>query len=635
MQNNIEQVKSRLDIVEVIRDYIQVKPAGANFKANCPFHNEKTASLVISPAKQIWHCFGCGKGGDVIKFVMEKEALDFGEALRQLARRAGVILEHQDPKLMSARDRLYDIMSVARDRYCFQLGDLNEAQVARDYLAGRGLTEEVIEDWQIGYSSTAWDSLTKYLLSKGWKDSDLLTAGLAVKSSTGNRIYDRFRGRVMFPLNDYNGRTIGFTARILPGREEEDKMGKYINSPETPIYHKGKILFGLDKAKAHIREMDQAIIVEGQLDVITAYQYGFKNVIASSGTALTEDQAVLLERITDNIIFALDGDSAGQTATERAGEVFERMDIKMVTGTDRYGKSKSYVDPAKSFKKNIKVAVLPVGKDPDECIRKDRAGWVRAINEAKLINHFYFDRVLESLDLSKLENKKKIAAKLLSHIAKMSNPLDRSHWLKYLAGKLEIDDKYLTEALAGFKTVQAQSKNQSVEPRPLAREQSREEILSEQLLALVLHFNSEIKYLLDYIKPEELAGSLNQSLYKSLLIYYNQIGSSQDLNLDAFVLDYHNFRQWLDDNKMIGADHLDQLIIMAEKDYYQLDGMQASSQIKIIIKNLKRAYLKERLKAVTRLITELETSQEPDNEQLVSLLAEFNHLSRELSQFLD
>jgi len=634
MQNNIEQVKSRLDIVEVIRDYIPVKPAGANFKANCPFHNEKSASLIISPAKQIWHCFGCGKGGDVLKFVMEKESLDFGEALRQLAHRAGVVLTHQDPKQMSARQRLLDIMVAASEKYASQLSDLSEAEPARQYLEGRGLSEEIIEDWQVGYSSNAWDSLTKFLMSKGWRADDIVEAGLALKASGGARIYDRFRGRIMFPLHDYNGHVVGFTARIVPGQEGEDKMGKYINSPETPIYSKGKILFGLDRAKAHIREMDQVIIVEGQLDCITAHQFGFKNVIASSGTALTEDQARLLERLTDNIIFALDSDSAGQSATERAGEVFEKMDIKTVTGLDKLGRSRSYIDPAKSFKKNIKVALMPVGKDPDECIRQDRTAWVRSVNDAKLLNQFYFDRVLEATDLSKLENKKKAAAKLLVVIAKMNNPLDRSHWLKYLAEKLEIDDKYLAEALLQFKSpAQSSAQTEAVTTKSPAK--GREELLSEQLLALVLHFSSEIKHLLDYIKPEELAGALNQNLYKNLLVYYNQMSSSQDSILDDFVFNYHDYRLWLAENQLTGAEHLDQLVIMAERDFYQFDAMQANSQIKAIIKNLKKAYLKERLKAVTKLITDIEASHQPDEKQLSSLMEEFSQLSRELTQFLD
>ena len=636
MNNNVEQIKNKLDIVEVIRDYIAVKQAGTNFKAVCPFHNEKNPSLVISPAKQIWHCFGCGKGGDVFTFVMEKEGLDFAEALRMLAAKAGVVLEQFNSKKSSERQRLIDLMALAASHFHQLLLDAKEAEVGRKYLSERGLDDETISEWQIGYSSAGWDDLTKYAQSKGYQARELIAAGLAVTASGSSRIYDRFRGRVMFPINDHNGHTVGFSARILPGREDQDKMGKYVNSPDTPLYNKSKLLFGLDKAKSAVRNLDQAIIVEGQLDCITAHQFGFKNVVASSGTALTLDQAALLERLTDNVVFALDADPAGQAATERASEIFDQLNVKTVEALDNRGETKTYIDPAKSFKKSLRVAILPHGKDPDECIRQDKEGWVNAIDKAVPILQFYFDRVLADLDLTMVDNKKKAAAKLLPFIAKLDNPLDKGAWLKYLAEKLEVDQKYLVEALDKFARPKSQVMSARERVAPVQKVQlRREELLSQQLLALVMHFPAQINYLVDYIMPEHLAGAENQNLYKNLVIYYTQGSSSQESKLGHFLFNYRDFKTWLLGREELVTGHLEALVMLGERDFASYDPATADIQIKTIIKQLKQAYLSERLRAVSRLIGEMEADPNVSQQELASLLTEFSHLSRELAEFLN
>lgn len=636
MNNNVEQIKNKLDIVEVIRDYIAVKQAGTNFKAVCPFHNEKNPSLVISPAKQIWHCFGCGKGGDVFTFVMEKEGLDFAEALRMLAAKAGVVLEQFNSKKSSERQRLVDLMALAASHFHQLLLDAKEAEAGRKYLSERGLDDETISEWQIGYSSAGWDDLTKYAQSKGYQARELIAAGLAVTASGSSRIYDRFRGRVMFPINDHNGHTVGFSARILPGREDQDKMGKYVNSPDTPLYNKSKLLFGLDKAKSAVRNLDQAIIVEGQLDCITAHQFGFKNVVASSGTALTLDQAALLERLTDNVVFALDADPAGQAATERASEIFDQLNVKTVEALDNRGETKTYIDPAKSFKKSLRVAILPHGKDPDECIRQDKEGWVNAIDKAVPILQFYFDRVLADLDLTMVDNKKKAAAKLLPFIAKLDNPLDKGAWLKYLAEKLEVDQKYLVEALDKFARPKSQVMSARERVAPVQKVQlRREELLSQQLLALVMHFPAQINYLVDYIMPEHLAGAENQNLYKNLVIYYTQGSSSQESKLGHFLFNYRDFKTWLLGREELVTGHLEALVMLGERDFASYDPATADIQIKTIIKQLKQAYLSERLRAVSRLIGEMEADPNVSQQELASLLTEFSHLSRELAEFLN
>ena len=272
MLNPSDEIKSKLDIVDVIREYIQLKAAGLNFRANCPFHREKTPSFMVSPEKQIWHCFGCGKGGDVISFVMEIEGLSFIEALRMLAKKAGVVLKKSDPVLASKRNTLLDILELSAKYYHKVLTDSQAAETARQYLRDRALTDDTIEKWQIGYSPDTWDSLTNFLKSRGFGENEIFLSGLSVKKEKAPGFYDRFRGRIMFPINDINGNVVGFTARVRKEKEEEEKMGKYINTPATMIYDKSKILFGLDKAKMSIKAEDAVILVEGQMDAITAEQ---------------------------------------------------------------------------------------------------------------------------------------------------------------------------------------------------------------------------------------------------------------------------------------------------------------------------------------------------------------------------
>src|SRR3989339_101343 len=296
-----EEIKSRLDIVDVIRDYIQLQQAGSNFRAKCPFHSEKTPSFMVSPEKQIWHCFGCGKGGDVLEFVKEIEGINFAETLRLLAPKAGVELKKQNFQEISKRNRLLDILEMCSKYYNRFLTESKTAENARKYLTERGVDNKVIVEWGIGYSPEGWDNVYSPLRKKGFHDNEIFEAGMSLKRSGSSGYYDRFRGRIMFPINDVNGNIVAFTARVSPEKEAREKMGKYINSPQTDVYNKSKILFGLDKAKLEIKNQGYAIIVEGQMDAITAHKYGFKNVVASSGTALTDEQIVLLKRFPNQI----------------------------------------------------------------------------------------------------------------------------------------------------------------------------------------------------------------------------------------------------------------------------------------------------------------------------------------------
>ena len=311
--NAAQKIKEKLDLVEFLRGYLELKPAGKNFKANCPFHKEKTPSLMVSPERQIWRCFGCNEGGDIFKFLMKYENLEFYEALKILAEKANIPLSRISPSEQKEFGVLYDINRAAADYYreC-----LRRAPIAEEYLASRKLSKNSIEEFEIGFAPNDFESLTLHLLQKGFDMADSARAGLVAKTERGKYI-DRFRGRIMFPLESAFGKVIGFTGRVLPQFDTGD-LGKYINSPETPIFSKSRLLYGLSKSKDSIREKGFILLVEGQMDVIMSYQDGVKNAVGTSGTALTDDQLTILHRYAHKLILNFDNDEAGKRAMERS-----------------------------------------------------------------------------------------------------------------------------------------------------------------------------------------------------------------------------------------------------------------------------------------------------------------------------
>ena len=329
-----EEIKSRLDILDLLSEYVQPTPAGVNFKAICPFHNEKTPSLLISKSKQVWHCFGCGEGGDVFSFIMKYEGVDFVEALRILAQKTGVALKRQDPKLRNESTTLIEICELSAKYFAYVLNKSSLAKEAREYIfEKRGLTAETVDQFKIGFAPDVKGSskdLNNFLIKNGFTQNDVIKAGMALKSKRGFGYFDRFRNRVMFSLFDIHGRVVGFTSRILPGHD--DGMRKYVNTPQTPIYNKSEIVFGLNFAKEAMRKNNLAIVVEGNMDVIALHQIGATNAVASSGTALTDQQIERIARYTTHIAFAFDMDAAGERATERAidSALARGMNVKII-----------------------------------------------------------------------------------------------------------------------------------------------------------------------------------------------------------------------------------------------------------------------------------------------------------------
>lgn len=414
----LQDIKDRIDVADLLGSYIQIKRSGTNFKAVCPFHNEKSASLMVSPAKQIWHCFGCGEGGDIFKFIMRYENVEFKEALKILADKAGVVLPvySQVSKQGDDKRKLYvRINTFAAKYYHKLLLEDSRAQHALNYLLERGLTKETLIDWQIGWAPNDFHALEKELVKKGVSKNDLVGSGVSVKSDKGD-IYDRFRDRITFPILNYFGEVVGFTARTL---EKDAATAKYINSPETESYNKSKVMFGLYKAKEAIRRGGEVVIVEGQMDVISAHQAGFNNTVATSGTALTLDQLRALKRLADTAKFCFDADTAGKSATLRAGQLALQLGLKV---------------------KNI---ILPSGKDPDELIKNSKDAWSEAVSSAIWLIEFYIKEGLKKYEFNSIEQKQYASNALAPLLKQISDPVEQAHYLRQVSQDYNISENDL------------------------------------------------------------------------------------------------------------------------------------------------------------------------------------------------
>jgi len=396
----VDEIKDRLDIIEFIGQYVPLKKAGRNYKGLCPFHSEKTPSFIVFPDSKTWHCFGaCGIGGDILTFVMRRENLEFREALEELARRAGISLRPQTPQEATAHKAmtlLAEINDAAAAQFNHWLTQSNAGAQARRYLEKRGLNQESWGAFQLGYAPDEWHALEQALTAKGYRIPDIISAGLLSEREDGGH-HDRFRGRLTFPIRDIRGQVVGFGGRVL-----DDALPKYLNSPQTPLFDKSSILYGIDLAKDAIREQGLAVIVEGYMDVLMAHQHGIRNVVASMGTALTEPQLKILKRLTKKIALALDSDAAGDRGTlrglETAKQVLDYQAVPVPT-------SRGLVDYEARLDTEIKIITLPTGLDPDEIIRSDAAEWARLVESSLPVVDYYFQALTRDLDLSSSQGK--------------------------------------------------------------------------------------------------------------------------------------------------------------------------------------------------------------------------------------
>jgi DNA primase len=476
----IDEVKQKLDIAEVIGQYATLKKAGRNLTALCPFHSEKHPSFFVYPEQQSWHCFGaCNTGGDVFAFVMKKEGLDFGEALRLLARRAGVTLpsKFEVAAKQEEKEPFFSVNEAATLYYHNLLLNSPAEAKAKSYVEKRGLTNQTISDFQLGFSLDSYDALKLYLLEKGHDEKTLLTAGLLYEDEQ-HKTSDRFRGKLMIPIRDIKGRVTGFGARVLDNTDP-----KYKNSPQSPTFDKSGTLYGIDRAAASIRKLDVAIIMEGYMDVIMAHQCGVTNAIASMGTAITETQVNILKKLSKNLILSLDADAAGEEAMLRTVGYENVLNAEM------------------------RVILLPEGKDPDEVIREDMEKWQALVTSAMPLVDFLFEKTVTKLDLTTARDKSAAVDKLLPVIAAINDPIRQAHYLQKLAALVKVDMNTIKASLSRLKQPTMQRKMASLKPsvgisRPLASS-SRE----EYCLALLLQYPELREYQqdvsLDYFNHSE------------------------------------------------------------------------------------------------------------------------------------
>lgn len=433
----VQEVKERSEIVEIVSQYVTLQKSGRNFKALCPFHTEKTPSFIVFPERQSWHCFGaCATGGDVFTFLMKIENIDFPEALRILARRVGVLLAPRTPAQEEEdrqRKRLVQMNSVAAQYFHRLLLESGEARTAREHLSKRDIDPSSWEAFQLGYSPPEWETLLQHLRSLGYKEEEILAAGLATQGERG--IYDRFRGRLMFSIFDLEGQVIGFGARSL-----DDSEPKYLNSPETPLFNKGSVLYGVHLAKGAIREKDQAIIVEGYTDVIMAHQKGFRHVVASMGTALTENQVRILKRLTRRMVLALDADVAGEEATRRGLEVMQSV-LRDHMVPVPWGRN--LIEFEVRLDAQIQIAILPSEQDPADLLRESPQVWEEAIAQAAPVMDYYFDLAASRFDLGSAHGKSEATRLLLPLIRELKSEVEQEHYFQKLSRLIRVDERRL------------------------------------------------------------------------------------------------------------------------------------------------------------------------------------------------
>ena len=584
MPSPVEDIKSRLAAADVVGSYVRLVKAGQNFKALCPFHNEKTPSFYVSPARDIWHCFGCSKGGDIFAFIKEIEGVDFPEALELLASRAGVILKKEDPRLLTERRRYFFLLEEAAK---FYEAELAKRRDVLDYLKERGLKEETIKSFRLGYAPQSWDGALAHLRGMDFRAEEAERAGLAIISQNPearSRFYDRFRGRIMFPIADGAGRTIGFSGRIyekdLPKNESpENAGGKYINTPNTLLFDKSRVLYLWDRAKNEIRQSDACILVEGQMDALMSHQAGIRNVVATSGTALGQGHLNLIRRLTSKLFLAFDADAAGELATKRG------VDLILSSGFD------------------VHIMEVPGGKDPADAIRANPELWAEAAREAKPVISFFLGILQKHFSSDPRQLKSETGKLVLPYIAALENEMERAHWVQETSKVLGIKEEPVWEEVKKLRLRGLGAKLASAAPdAPAAPAKSRRDLLEERVLGMLVWKRGEF---LEKLKA-----------------------TTRD-----FFSEHHKPLLECVFNEKIPAgggklkENLEKLALEAELLYGEME--KVHEEFHLLLAELEKEHLKARLGTLAAEIRELETSGE--EQKIFPKLTEFKELSQKLS----
>jgi DNA primase len=560
--NELEEIKNRTDITELVGGYVQLKKAGRNYKGLCPFHSEKTPSFMVSPEKQIWRCFGaCNEGGDVFTFVEKIEGLSFGEAVKKLADQAGIRLERHSYEKDENKNILFSANEIAADFYHQELTK-SSGKEAREYLLKkRDISVETIERFQLGYSTNEKGSLLSELKKHNIGVSSAEEAGLAVKKE--NEYRDFFWGRLMFPITNASGQIVGFSARTL----DPNGLPKYINTPDTPIYSKSNTLYGFHLAKESIRKQDYAIIVEGMMDVIASYQSGVKNVVAPGGTALTENQLRLIGRFTKNLKLAFDIDFAGNEATRRAIELAWQLGF------------------------NIKVITIPEGKDAGDVAIKKPKIWKDAVKESRYVIDYLFDEALRRHNRKDAMGRKYIAKELLPVIKRILDEIEKDTYIKRLANELLVDESSIQAALRNISLPKERRQEIKInaEKPDLAKE------LEKNTLGLLAILPNYLDFAETILSPKEFTDTESGNLYKNMLKYQHEKGDFSESKFLAFL-------------KKEESEAFKHYVLAAETNFADLDEEKRAEEIYFGVKRIKRSFLEKKKIALSLKIEELEKS---------------------------
>lgn len=588
MLSPAEEVKSRLDVAEVVGGYVRLAKSGANLKGLCPFHHEKTPSFYVSKERQIWHCFGCNLGGDIFSFVMRMEGVEFPDALRMLADRAGVEIRMEDPRVRSERARISEIVKSATAFYEETLAHDAQRDV-REYLARRALTDATREAFHLGYApSASWDALFRHLKFKQFRPEEIERSGLAVRGERGD-YRDRFHNRIMFPLFDAQGNLVGFSGRVFESRHSAHAThtpAKYVNTPETLLYHKSSLLYGLHAAKSAIRERDCAVLVEGQFDLLLSHQAGVTNAVATSGTALTADHARTLRRYAANIATAFDSDTAGLAATRRS--------VMLLLAND------------------LAVTIIRVteGKDPADMVAQDPASWQKAVSSAEPVVEFFLARA--DVAASAPEEKRRIADDLLPLIRSFANPVLQGHYLSLLSASIGIDERFLHEAMrrlpqdaSGEVARVPKSGDAAVSPR------NRWTDIEEFLIAFLVKHRELGKVVLAHLSEELFAAEHTRTLFP-FVYQWVAVECPGSTEQDVFPPEQRAL--------------LGELLLKAERYTESVDNLNPEKELHAFIHELAVRKLRERLRV---LGTELKKANVDLRD---AILGEFARVSAELQK---
>ncbi|TSD02235.1 MAG: DNA primase [Parcubacteria group bacterium Athens0714_25] len=600
MNSNTEEIKARINIVDFIGGYVRLQKAGSSWKACCPFHGEKTPSFVVNDEKQFWHCFGCGKGGDIFTFLMEMEGLEFREALKILAERAGVEISQYNAQAEKTKNRGMEILELSAKFYQKQLWDGLGKEKILNYLFERGLQEKTVNAFQLGYAPNGWSNLADFLLERGFSMEEISRTGVVVEkqnNGTVRKYYDRFRDRIVFPITDSMGRIVGFTARVAPGGDES--QAKYVNTPETDFYHKGRILYGIDKAKNAIKKADQVILVEGNMDVIASFQAGIENVIAVSGTALTQQQIEIIKRYTKNLCLFFDADSAGRQAVFRSCEMAFANDL------------------------NVSIIIPKEGKDAADVVKKSPEELKKLVKEAVGAMDYFLQNLFSRYDVNNIAEKKKIVDEAVSLISNFPKEIDKQHWGKILAQRLNIDEKIIYDEISRKTRGKSQYlKKEEVEMNEKKlpfQAKKRSEIISEKILFLFLK-NDEVWRKAEEEYHNEIEIYLGENNFLSDVLI---IGKENDFKFDRFELSIKNeeMREFLRKLKFSGE---------AETESEEKSGEQTFESdwkyFQQLMEELSREKKKEKIDLLAKKIAAAEKNG--SKEEVKRLTREFSDLFR-------